>query len=155
VNRARDGCSRRPRRWVLEPAPPLGACAGPCSGALAPSPAPSWASGDGQICCGASALLAGVRWSLRGRRGSSSKAAADGVKLFDGASLRVSHGRRYGFVGPNGKGKSNLLKLLAWRRLPVPRNIDVLLVEQEVAGDGRPAIVAVIQADDEQSAVFN
>jgi ATP-binding cassette, subfamily F, member 1 len=77
------------------------------------------------------------------------------VKLFDGASLRVSHGRRYGFVGPNGKGKSNLLKLLAWRRLPVPRNIDVLLVEQEVAGDGRPAIVAVIQADDEQSAVFN
>jgi ATP-binding cassette, subfamily F, member 1 len=79
--------------------------------------------------------------------------SAAGLKLFDGASLRVSHGRRYGFVGPNGKGKSTLLKLLAWRRLPVPRSIDVLLVEQEVAGDGRPAIEAVIKADDELTAL--
>uniref|UniRef100_K3ZZP5 ABC transporter domain-containing protein n=1 Tax=Setaria italica TaxID=4555 RepID=K3ZZP5_SETIT len=79
--------------------------------------------------------------------------SAAGVKLFDGASLRISHGQRYGFVGPNGKGKSTLLKLLAWQRLPVPRNIDVLLVEQEVAGDSRPAIEAVIQADDELTAL--
>ncbi|KAK8449816.1 hypothetical protein SEVIR_7G272550v4 [Setaria viridis] len=40
------------------------------------------------------------------------------VTLFEGASLRVSHGRRYGLVGPNGKGKSTLLKLLSWRKLP-------------------------------------
>lgn len=79
--------------------------------------------------------------------------SAAGVKLFDGASLRITHGQRYGLVGPNGKGKSTLLKLLAWRQLPVPRNIDVLLVEQEVAGDSRPAIEAVIQADDELTAL--
>lgn len=47
---------------------------------------------------------------------------------------------RYGLVGPNGMGKSTLMKLLAKRKLPVPRGIDVLLVEQEVVGDQRSAL---------------
>ena len=38
---------------------------------------------------------------------------------------------RYGLVGPNGKGKSTLLKLIGWRKLPIPDSIDVLMVEQE------------------------
>ncbi|CAO2170517.1 unnamed protein product [Urochloa humidicola] len=75
-----------------------------------------------------------------------------GSKLFDGATLRIAHGRRYGFVGPNGKGKSSLLKLLACRRcrkLPVPGNIDTFLVEQECEADGRSPIEAVLAADEE------
>ncbi|KAJ3688289.1 hypothetical protein LUZ61_017453 [Rhynchospora tenuis] len=72
-----------------------------------------------------------------------------GKKLFNNASLTVSHGKRYGLVGPNGKGKSTLLKLLAWRKVPVPRNIDVLLVEQEIVGDDRSALQAVVSADEE------
>lgn len=32
------------------------------------------------------------------------------------------------------RGKSTLLRLLAKRQLPVPDNLDVLLVEQEVVG---------------------
>jgi ATP-binding cassette subfamily F protein 1 len=73
-----------------------------------------------------------------------------GVTLFEGASLHVSHGRRYGLVGPNGKGKSTLLKLLNWRMLPVPRNTGVMLVAQEDnSEDPRPVIDVVLAADEE------
>ncbi|KAL6651504.1 hypothetical protein ACP70R_010429 [Stipagrostis hirtigluma subsp. patula] len=73
-----------------------------------------------------------------------------GATLFEGASLRVSHGRRYGLVGPNGKGKSTLLKLLHWRKLPVPRGIRVMLVAQEDSSkDRRPVIEVVLAADEE------
>ncbi|ESQ45978.1 hypothetical protein EUTSA_v10000736mg [Eutrema salsugineum] len=72
-----------------------------------------------------------------------------GKELLKNASLMVSHGKRYGLVGPNGMGKSTLLKLLAWRKIPVPKNIDILLVEQEVVGDGTSALEAVVSANEE------
>ncbi|KAJ0962779.1 hypothetical protein J5N97_027901 [Dioscorea zingiberensis] len=75
--------------------------------------------------------------------------SARGKELLKNTSVKISHGRRYGLVGPNGKGKSTLLKLLAWRKIPVPRNIDVLLVEQEIVGDDRSALSAVVSADEE------
>ncbi|KAL7002596.1 ABC transporter F member 4 [Sarracenia purpurea var. burkii] len=46
-------------------------------------------------------------------------------------------------------GKSTLLKLLAWRKVPVPKNIDLLLVEQEVVGDDKTALEAVVSANEE------
>ncbi|KAG2239434.1 hypothetical protein Bca52824_091778 [Brassica carinata] len=55
----------------------------------------------------------------------------------------------YGLVGHNGTGKSTLLKLLAWSKLPVPKNIDILLVEQEVASDDKTAVEAVVSANEE------
>ncbi|XP_065865844.1 ABC transporter F family member 4 [Euphorbia lathyris] len=75
--------------------------------------------------------------------------SARGKELLKNASVKISHGKRYGLVGPNGKGKSTLLKLLAWRKIPVPRNIDVLLVEQEVVGDDKTALQAVVAANEE------
>lgn len=57
-----------------------------------------------------------------------------GKELLKNTSVTIVHGRRYGLVGHNGTGKSSLLKLLAWRRLSVPTNMEVLLVEQEVVG---------------------
>lgn len=75
--------------------------------------------------------------------------AARGKELLKNASVKISHGKRYGLVGPNGMGKSTLLKLLAWRKIPVPKNIDVLLVEQEVVGDDRSALNAVVSANEE------
>uniref|UniRef100_A0A7N0RGY2 ABC transporter domain-containing protein n=1 Tax=Kalanchoe fedtschenkoi TaxID=63787 RepID=A0A7N0RGY2_KALFE len=75
--------------------------------------------------------------------------SARGKELLKNASVKISHGKRYGLVGPNGMGKSTLLKLLAWRKIPVPRNIDVLLVEQEVVGDDRSALEAVVSANEE------
>jgi ABC-type transporter Mla maintaining outer membrane lipid asymmetry ATPase subunit MlaF len=52
--------------------------------------------------------------------------------LFVNADLRIVAGRRYGLLGPNGMGKTTLLKHIAARELPIPRRIDVLYVEQEV-----------------------
>ncbi|KAJ8622400.1 hypothetical protein MRB53_030929 [Persea americana] len=75
--------------------------------------------------------------------------SARGKELLKNTSVKISHGKRYGLVGPNGKGKSTLLKLLAWRKIPVPRNIDVLLVEQEVVGDDKTALEAVVSANEE------
>ncbi|KAG9160251.1 hypothetical protein Leryth_022560 [Lithospermum erythrorhizon] len=75
--------------------------------------------------------------------------AARGKELMKNASVKISHGKRYGLIGPNGKGKSTLLKLLAWRKIPVPKNIDVLLVEQEVVGDNKSALEAVVAANEE------
>ncbi|OWM64583.1 ABC transporter F family member 4 [Punica granatum] len=75
--------------------------------------------------------------------------SARGKELLKNASVKISHGKRYGLVGPNGMGKSTLLKLLAWRKIPVPKNIDVLLVEQEVVGDDKSALEAVVSANEE------
>ncbi|VFQ94612.1 unnamed protein product [Cuscuta campestris] len=75
--------------------------------------------------------------------------SARGKELLKNTSVTIAHGKRYGLVGPNGKGKSTLLKLLAWRKIPVPKNIDVLLVEQEVVGDDKTALEAVVSANEE------
>lgn len=53
-------------------------------------------------------------------------------ELLRDADLRLAAGKRYGLLGPNGRGKSTLLRFLAARELPVPAAVDVLLVEQEV-----------------------
>lgn len=73
--------------------------------------------------------------------------SARGKELLKNTSVKISHGKRYGLIGPNGMGKSTLLKLLAWRKIPVPKNIDVLLVEQEVVGDDKTALEAVVSAN--------
>mmetsp|Transcript_15569 Transcript_15569/g.39674 ORF Transcript_15569/g.39674 Transcript_15569/m.39674 type:complete len:705 (-) Transcript_15569:41-2155(-) len=72
---------------------------------------------------------------------------AKGKALLENTALTIVAGRKYGLVGPNGKGKSTLLRLLARRQLPVPDGIDVLLVEQEVVGDEKSALESVVMAD--------
>ncbi|XP_061111108.1 ATP-binding cassette sub-family F member 1 isoform X2 [Conger conger] len=73
--------------------------------------------------------------------------SAHGKELFVNADLLIVAGRRYGLVGPNGKGKTTLLKHIANRALSIPPNIDVLLCEQEVMADDTPAVQAVLKAD--------
>jgi ABC-type glutathione transport system ATPase component len=55
---------------------------------------------------------------------------AKGKILLENTQLTITAGRRYGLVGPNGKGKSTLLRMIARRQVPVPETLDVLLVEQ-------------------------
>ena len=66
-----------------------------------------------------------------------------GAVVLDGISLRVTSGQRVGVVGPNGIGKSTLLRVLAGTELPdsgrverVPPSATVGLLPQEP--DGRP-----------------
>ncbi|XP_024594282.1 ATP-binding cassette sub-family F member 1 isoform X4 [Neophocaena asiaeorientalis asiaeorientalis] len=73
--------------------------------------------------------------------------SAHGKELFVNADLYIVASRRYGLVGPNGKGKTTLLKHIANRALSIPPNIDVLLCEQEVVADETPAVQAVLRAD--------
>ena len=72
--------------------------------------------------------------------------SAAGKILFKDAQFNIAHGRRYGLVGPNGRGKSTLLKMIASRDLVLPR-VDFLYVEQEVQADNTPAVDAVLKAD--------
>lgn len=72
---------------------------------------------------------------------------AKGKILLENTTLTVAAGRRYGLVGPNGKGKSTLLRMIARRQVPVPESLDVLLVEQEVVGTDASALESVVAAD--------
>jgi ATP-binding cassette subfamily F protein 1 len=73
--------------------------------------------------------------------------SAAGKILFKDAALTIGHGRRYGLVGANGRGKSTLLKMIASRDLKLPPRVDFLYVEQEVEADDTPAVEAVLRAD--------
>jgi ATP-binding cassette, subfamily F, member 1 len=68
-------------------------------------------------------------------------------KLFDNTDLQISHGRKYGLIGPNGKGKTTILNHIAKRLLPINNNLDLLLVEQEVAASSNKVINVVLDAN--------
>ncbi|KAK1372309.1 hypothetical protein POM88_028502 [Heracleum sosnowskyi] len=59
--------------------------------------------------------------------------SARGKELLKNTSVKIIHEKRYGLVGPNGTGKSTLLKLLAWRKIPAPKNIVVALLNSSFA----------------------
>ena len=71
--------------------------------------------------------------------------------LLQNASLVMAFGRRYGFVGRNGMGKTTLLRSISKRDLYIPPHLTVLHVEQEVRGDDTLAVDSVLQADIERT----
>merc|ERR1712141_302654 len=81
--------------------------------------------------------------------------AAKGKDLFRDASLSISAGRRYGLVGPNGHGKTTLLRHIGSRALQIPPNIDVLYCEQEVVADEKTALETVLLSDEKRTNLLN
>ena len=77
--------------------------------------------------------------------------AAKGKDLLKNANLTIVAGRRYGLVGPNGKGKTTLLRHIAARKLAIPPHIDILYCEQEVIANETSAIDSVLNADKERT----
>lgn len=73
--------------------------------------------------------------------------SAKGNDLFVNASLLIANGRRYGLVGPNGHGKTTLLRHISQRAFAIPPNIDILYCEQEVVADDFTAVESVMKAD--------
>lgn len=71
-------------------------------------------------------------------------------QLISGASIHLIYGRRYGFVGRNGLGKTTLLKMISKGNLMIPSHISILHVEQEVEGDNTIALESVLECDEER-----
>lgn len=81
--------------------------------------------------------------------------SAKGNDLFVNANLLIAHGRRYGLVGPNGHGKTTLLRHIASRAFSIPPNIDILYCEQEVIAEEASAVEVVLKADTKRTSLLD
>jgi ATP-binding cassette subfamily F protein 2 len=73
-----------------------------------------------------------------------------GHEILQDASLRLHAGNRYGLLGPNGCGKTTLMKCIAQGEIAVNENIDFYYVEKEVEGSELSALEAVVSVDREK-----
>jgi len=76
---------------------------------------------------------------------------AYGRELIQDTTIELNLGARYGFLGSNGSGKSQFLKCLAAREVPIPAHIDIFLLEREADPSDRTALQNVV--DDAQAEV--
>ncbi|KAK9809880.1 hypothetical protein WJX72_000914 [[Myrmecia] bisecta] len=74
-----------------------------------------------------------------------------GAELIVDSSLELNFGRRYGLLGPNGCGKSSLLKALGNREVPIPDHIDIYFLDREIAATDLTALQAVMSVDEEKA----
>ena len=70
-------------------------------------------------------------------------------QLFINATLKIVKGHRYGLLGPNGKGKTTILRHIVSGQFPHPATWDILLVEQEAKATDRSVLEEVLSADAE------
>lgn len=68
-------------------------------------------------------------------------------ELLKETDLKIAFGHKYGVIGPNGTGKSTLLRHISGRQLPIQDHIRILHVEQEAEASERSALQSVLDAD--------
>ena len=68
----------------------------------------------------------------------------NGQELISECNLQLNHGRRYGLIGQNGCGKSNLLSAIAKREIPIPEHVDIYHLREEAAPSDRTALESVV-----------
>jgi ATPase subunit of ABC transporter with duplicated ATPase domains len=73
------------------------------------------------------------------------KVSVPGKVLLEDTKLKIVFGKKYGLVGPNGIGKSTLLKTIGTEDIPI--KLDYVYVEQEVPADDTPALNVVLSVD--------
>jgi ATP-binding cassette subfamily F protein 3 len=83
-----------------------------------------------------------------------------GRLLIDNAGVRIPTGKRVGLVGPNGTGKTTLLRAILGDQsmesgdVTTPRGSKIGTVAQEAPGGTKPAIEAVLSGDVERASLL-
>ena len=67
-----------------------------------------------------------------------------GNLLLTESKVELTQGRRYGVIGANGSGKSNVLAALAQREVPMPDFVDIFHLHEEAAATEQTGVEAVI-----------
>jgi ATP-binding cassette subfamily F protein 2 len=68
-----------------------------------------------------------------------------GTELVSNTLLELSYGRRYGLIGLNGSGKSQMLAAIGHREVPIPEQISIFLLEHEISPSDKTALEAVTE----------
>ena len=67
-----------------------------------------------------------------------------GNQLLNDCDLELNQGCRYGLIGENGSGKSNVLAAIAQRDIPLPAHVDVFHLHEEAPATEMTGVEAVI-----------
>ena len=79
-----------------------------------------------------------------------------GKTLLEDASLKIAYGRRYVLIGRNGVGKTTLLNHIARKEIDgIPKNIQIVHVEQEVIINDNELLYEVLSCDKERLDLLN
>jgi ATP-binding cassette subfamily F protein 2 len=76
-----------------------------------------------------------------------------GAPILEDTDVVLNYGNRYGFIGRNGCGKSTFMRVLGARALPIPENIDIYHLKEEIEPTEMTALEAVMSVDEERTAL--
>lgn len=73
-----------------------------------------------------------------------------GSELLVDAEVEMNCGRRYGFLGVNGCGKSTFFNALSQKEITIPSHFDIFHLTSEIEASDKTALEMVMEADEER-----